>query len=156
MNIQEALKETGKATVEPNHLSSYVQMSNLVLMWYEIGINNADGPVALEVILGDNWQPYHEEKEIRPEKAGELWEWTDGYYHTEFIGLNDFRLIGKSCNRTDTSKVIHGKNGWTRLCPDAEELLEVRMLDSRQSYDGPIISVFNVTDTPITVKVFKS
>lgn len=70
----------------------------------------------------------NESKEIRPEKAGELWQQGDGeggedyhYYFTfEKSGMLKFRSE-RVHEISDWPGMIHGKNGWTRLYPPVED-----------------------------------
>ena len=73
MLIQDALKETGKARKEDCSIGFVMKNEKGHLIFFnEDGV--ADGYVVLSAIMSDNWQPYHEVKEIRPEVTGEVWE----------------------------------------------------------------------------------
>lgn len=98
-----------------------------VLCWYD-----KDGtervPVALHVAFRQDWQPYPEVKEIRPEKAGELWRYT-GQFPTNYLmisGRAGYRLVPdqQKLSFIDCAlrkDIAHGKNGWTRIWPIVEE-----------------------------------
>jgi hypothetical protein len=134
MNIQDALKETGKAECDED---GYVFVDEYgILRWYDT-VNNTDtGAAELNEILNSDWLPYHEEKEIRPEEAGELWgdEYGDKWATVKdtrtgrelllmYNCLQDFKNIEAS----NTLKIIHNKNGWTRLFPPVEDESVERM-----------------------------
>ena len=123
MNIQDALKETGKAAMGGWDTDRYVFVGGGQLC-------NVEGhKFANACILKDDWQPYHEEKEIRPEKEGELWK--------NNVNINWFiRRAGSSrckgfqavseqgvCFDIKGLDMVHGE-GWTRLFPPVEEDVE--------------------------------
>lgn len=132
MNIQDALKETGKATREGGtdsyaalkmfSLSSPKTLGGERLYWYTIETGEENSPVQLDAILEDDWQPYHDKKEIRPEKAGELWRHneTEGYFHTDHSTQDaSLILIGyKGVSRN--AEIVHGTH-WNRLFPPVED-----------------------------------
>jgi hypothetical protein len=129
VDIKKALKKTGKAvrTKKPDY---YAQMNDEgQLLWHDILYPDDTYFVQVSAILADNWVSYPIEKEIRPEKAGELWE-----HREEKIS---FFIFKKNPNTVDknimdetgitddfenlSSEVIHNKNGWKRLFPVVEE-----------------------------------
>ncbi|MCK5609774.1 hypothetical protein KAR91_48330 [Candidatus Pacearchaeota archaeon] len=133
MNIQDALKETGKARKKSN-LAEYAFLDKSEdsvrheIFWFVDG--EKESHVQFEDLFNDDWQPYHEEKEIRPDSAGELWRHEQGgtfYTHaksyntnSEVATTNHFGAI-EDLPRDDK---IHNKNGWTRLYPPVEEDVE--------------------------------
>ena len=138
MKIEEALKETGKA-IYPDQTDVYVEVrfdnGANYLVWVNTEDNEIDGrvageeggKVAYEMHFKDNWQPYHEVKEIRPENAGELWcfesgDGTESYHHTQGSQFREgLELIGYA-GPIDMKQVIHNhKNGWTREFPKVED-----------------------------------
>ena len=140
MNIQEALKPTGKA-IYSGQTDVYVEIrfdnGANYLVWVNTEDNEIDGRVigeeggrvAYEMHFKDNWQPYHEVKEIRPEKAGELWKkGVDRFvYLIAEEGINKLIAIPSisellSFNIKEHGRdIIHNKNGWTRLFPPVED-----------------------------------
>ena len=97
------------------------------LHWYDMETNHENYPVSIADIGRDEWQPYLEVKEIRPEKAGELWE-RDGesnhrcVTYEGIVGLNVIWWGGAAnTDRVDTG-MIHNKNGWIRYFPHVEEI----------------------------------
>lgn len=150
MNIQEALKETGKATYDG--ASAHLQWRNCDLWW----VDNDTGKWLEKASHKDLFEfwfiPYHDKKEIRPEKAGELWE------HHKFgiacILLKNSKLIGTwvhehgntnpvSCIST-SSDIIHNQNGWTRLYPPVEDENMERIEFENVSWD-----IINNKDIPV-------
>jgi hypothetical protein len=132
MNIQEALKETGKAHDKDSDDNEYVFVDPYgVLRWYDMVNKKECAAAELNEILSSGWNPYHEVKEIRPEKAGELWKRHDEYslYYATYeyqhkegikaICLNDGMQY--SMDKPFFGKMIHNKNGWTRLYPPIED-----------------------------------
>lgn len=130
MRIQYALKETGKARKEDNEAEyAYLILTENSdrhdLVWYEKGMPSEN--VHYEDFLGDDWQPYHEIKEIRPEKAGELWKDDNRelYFITKENDVNYFQTINglqKYTLNTDVTwdrfqNIVHNENGWTREYP---------------------------------------
>ena len=122
MKIEEALKETGKAFLE-DFESSYVEINEEgYLAWYNMKNQRELDKVEFECIVDNCWQSYHEVKEIRPEKAGELW-------NRDNVGIC-FVINNPGCTvdvvwpdgDTDTIRpMIHNKNGWARLFPKVED-----------------------------------
>lgn len=94
MYIQDALKETGK--IQHSNLEHIYAKEDEwgVLHWYSL---NDTSPVLVKLsdILSDNWKPYPDKKEIRPEREGELWTSPNGtFWHTEEDGEGDLVLVG--------------------------------------------------------------
>jgi hypothetical protein len=149
MLIQEALKETGLATVGGAENSWHIHWNSLDSCFYRTYENGKIEryKVGMKALGRDDWQPYHEAKEIRPEKAGELWErkgihyaigylkCRDGIYQTQY-GLHRF-----DCNdyKPVDNNMIHGKNGWTRLFPkpenDSVERIEIEGVVCKEDSD---------------------
>ena len=148
MNIQDALKETGAAIIEG--LEGWIHWNSLDSCFY-MNFNHGDirkYSLSKADIEEDNWLPYHEEKEIRPEKAGELWRYNSGvntlHYHTDSSvvkGESRFKIIlygfsGEVSN--DPDHIIHHKNGWTRLFPPVEdESVERIEIEGVRWYSSP-------------------
>ena len=140
MKIEEALKETGKA-VRTVHADNYAAIKSFSLSkvkplggdrlyWYDIKTGEENSPAQLSAILAGDWQSYHEEKAIRPEKAGELWRnkeiENDQYYHTENHTSSGAGLIlvgygAKGFKEADNGRVLHNKDGWERVFPKVED-----------------------------------
>jgi hypothetical protein len=128
MNIQDALKETGKAHQKNRCFDSYVKTDPTGLLnWYFKENDEQRSITLLWDITDAAWQPYHEVKEIRPEKAGELWTDDGGLGNNNyltFIEDNKLQLITAygSCNaRAAIGKdIAHNKKGWKRLYPPVE------------------------------------
>jgi hypothetical protein len=125
MLIQEALKENGKAWFKEGR-DLYARKDGSYVHWYDSLNDNCLGEITLDNLTSDQWQPYHEVKEIRPEKAGELWgfenEMTSDNYITVWVkGGGEIRLIRDTFTHIVPEKVIHNKNGWTRLYPPVED-----------------------------------
>ena len=83
----------------------------------------------LQQIIEDDWQPYHEIKEIRPENAGELWDKDGCKYITFGTDNNDLRIFNQVGGEYELSEFIpdgpiHDKYGWTRLYPKIEDDVE--------------------------------
>jgi hypothetical protein len=127
MDIQDALRPTGKANMEGWDTDRYVEIK-------EGQFINTDGhKFANACILSADWQPYHEVKEIRPERAGELWKHERGLHgHTFKHPSGDiyFNDDNETTLATKAKAVIHNKNGWTRLFPlpedDSIERIEIK------------------------------
>ena len=73
MKIQDALKETGKVYLS-SESEYYAMEGGDSLNWISKRTKDVDSNVPYVLIVSDQWHPYHEEKEIRPYAAGELWE----------------------------------------------------------------------------------
>lgn len=126
MNIQDALKETGEARRPNTRKGQYAYLNKDVLFWNDGPI---EAPVLMVSIFADDWQPYHEVKEIRPEKAGELWENKESnlkfYVHEWGVRLDkrDLHILWNNGPRELLSNIdiIHNKNGWIRCFPHVED-----------------------------------
>lgn len=125
MLIKDALKPTGKAWREMDY---YAQRDACGILKWVSKAGDYISTVALESIMADDWQPFPEEKEIRPEYTGELWKIKNSvwvafrressclkFMHTITGGEVDF------CDWYLKNEVIHGKNGWERVFPNVEE-----------------------------------
>lgn len=89
--------------------------------------------LSIQAIMHNNWLPYYEDREIRPEKAGELWVRDYGnelvpFFTTEAgeaFPVNNHLVIrnksGLSLEITVFGDIIHGKNGWIREYPHVLE-----------------------------------
>lgn len=127
MKIKKALEPTGKAEGCNSFLYRYAMLNGQgALYWYERKYHKEIGAVNLHTLLTINWQPYHDKKEIRPEKAGELWclnergFWyvTQGYQPNEKLGI-----VHQSGTRhvPVDKNIIHSQNGWERIHPPVED-----------------------------------
>lgn len=124
MKVIDALKPTGKAYREDN-FADYVMLVNntegsgSLLHWFNAGEDI--GEVVFEDQGDDKWQPYPEVKEIRPEKAGELWyRSTDKkYYHTEEFENIGLRMVSHLCAPNVRDFVYD--DTWTRIFPEPED-----------------------------------
>ena len=127
MLIQEALKETGKAQRFDNSVYYAMVDASCVLRWFEKKGNTSSAAIMFRLILDNDWKPYHEVKEIRPEKAGELWFNVNNgkYAHTSDYDDNGQTFWHEDCYvPRDISqiqdKVVHNQ-GWRRLSPPVED-----------------------------------
>ena len=146
------LQETGKICITTGSPDYAFENSEGVLMWAN---NGKDEPVRLDLITGALWQPYHEVKEIRPEKAGELWENGDGkYYHTHDVE-GDLYLVGMY----EAVKVEGAiTSGMTRLYPPVENVERIEIesvkfasLPDSKHFAYPMVSnggTYNWKDLP--------
>lgn len=128
MKIRDALKETGKAELGGEAYAAKGSDEN-ILYYYNKKTNKQMHPVGYKIILNNDWQPYHEVKEIRPENAGELWKHEDGYYaHTEKShGVLHFVYFGLTKRIEDVDIT-----NWTRCFPEVEEdVVEEILKDGR-------------------------
>ena len=121
MDIKSALEPTGKA-VQNNNSMYYLAWRGGDLFHYEIGVKNGEALRRLSVkeLFNNDWQPYREKPEIRPEKAGELWEYEGSktfIYRNRSDGLLHVIRDQGGTNPVSYSNMIHGQNGWTRLYP---------------------------------------
>ena len=123
MNIQEALKETGKTQRETD-INSYAKLDSGILYFYNSETNEQGSPASLWGIQQNNWQPYHLQKEIVPTEAGELWENKSGNYGHTFkhpSGKIYFTDNKDTIYAKELIHVIHNQNDWTRIHPPVEE-----------------------------------
>ena len=165
MLIQDALKPTGKAVLSGS--DDFAQEHDDELMWCRIA-GDAIGILACvgwkDVAMND-WQPYHEEKEIKPEKAGELWEHKS---HGKCFIVEDGSSLAaqtiRGCQRftigsdhswDDFKDIRHNKTGWTRLYPSVEDesvdRIEIEGVSWRYSHG----IYFPVADTDIEFSELK-
>lgn len=124
MKIIDALKPTGKATM-PHLSTNYVAVDDDdVLRYFGINTKFAGRVVSYKHIICDDWQPYHEVKEIRPKEPGETW-----YEVTRDLKCFTFSNAALGLAMMDERGVIitipeymvHGKNGFTRVDPPVKE-----------------------------------
>ena len=125
MKIQDALEPTGKAFIEKKgDCYAAIEDDGCPLTWYNKQTSDLMGHIALDTIISDKWQPYYEVKEIRPEKAGELWRYgdSDSYAHT-FKQDDDIYFLSDGCAPKTLALLAGVKHGeyWTRLCPEVED-----------------------------------
>ena len=131
MKVQDALKPTGKAIDKRNkdaHIEVRFEYGANYLIWVNNKTGEYEGRLSYEAHFIEDWQPYHEVKEIRPEKAGELWQKNvDSFVYliaeerinklTAIPSLVDLLSFSIEKHGKD---IIHGK-GWTRLYPPVED-----------------------------------
>ena len=126
MNIQDALKETGKA-YDINDDGNYAALDSYgILRWYAMVNSNSEIAAAeLEEILEIDWQSYHPKEEIRPSEENELWEpslgaqfitreYDDQLYFVTPMILDKTRTISHLCAESCT-------NEWKRLHPPVND-----------------------------------
>lgn len=117
MNIQDALKETGKAHRKSNVDGHYVEVVGGLLKWIRTG--DIIGEVAFHAVIDGDWLTFHPKEEIIPKETGELWEHIDGAFaHTInyedklwFIRLSHSSSIDNVCMK-----------GWKRIHPKVKEV----------------------------------
>lgn len=144
MNIQEALKETGKAKLPTWHDGAYVYVKNDLI--FLKGMGGYDKPYSSKVMLAGDWQPHHEVKEIRPQKAGELWSIRDTLIFTyedvygDPLQLKFIYADGSGQNYISghaNGQIIHNKNGWTLIySPDEEVMKKIKGLKDDEKING--------------------
>ena len=99
---------------------------NGVLVWCGIESGNYIKVVSLEDIEKHNWQPCYEEKEIRPEKAEELWKSPHGtllltskFNNELYVTINRGPVYALENYQDSQGKdyLISNRNGWERIFP---------------------------------------
>jgi hypothetical protein len=124
MNLQDALKENRKVTLPIYDDNYYVSEAGPNLRLWNSTEKTTVRELYVSELLSNDWLPYPEEKEIRPEKAGELWrhDATTDYFHTDnaYDGGGSLALVGYMGVRSVDASIVHGKH-WTRLCPPVED-----------------------------------
>jgi hypothetical protein len=123
MNIKDALIPTGKAIPVNDDCGGYVTIFEDDLYWFNYGTNEKTFRVSIHPIMNTEWLPYVEDEKIRPEDAEEMWEKDGNKYFTVKYCVDDICFVDGN-NKELGSDVIHGKNGWTRLCPAVEESMK--------------------------------
>ncbi len=137
MNIQDALKETGKA-IWQNKPTEYVAWKDGDIFAYSIGDNEETDRLKFNELLIGDWRPYQPKEEIMPSEAGELWEHKGGSFPWAIYQRMDERLGAIYCGNKQTeppfcmSELAHNQNGWKRLHPPVN--------------DGEVIDMFVVGD----------
>lgn len=149
MNIQDALKETGKAgVISTEKTYTYAKLNEEgSLFWYDKTTQAKDVAVAVSVIGKDIWQPYHEEKEIRPEEVKEIWNSPSNamFIVERYNGILYFATPSSSCKGeaiTHKCSEVWNNNGWTRLYSPVEEdveRIEIEGVDWYSQGNGPVI-----------------
>jgi hypothetical protein len=109
MNVAEALEVDGKIESATSNRIAFLDEFG-ILRW-----DDDDSLVMLEDIVGA-WLPYYEEKENRPEKAGELWKNSVGEVCHTIMDDGELWTIGN--NGRYQQKNIRN---WTRLYPPVED-----------------------------------
>lgn len=122
MKIEEALKETGKVLGPNKDAKCYAMVSpDGPLQWFYFKDNKPACAVGFLKITTDNWQPYHEVKEIRPEKENEVWKHVDGITYLHDAKGSALRTSrGNELHEYIYKKVVHGKE-WERILPKVED-----------------------------------
>lgn len=127
MKVQDALKPTGKA-IDKRNRDAYIEVRFECGANYLIWVNNKtgeyEGRLSYEAHFIEDWQPYHEEKEIRPEEPGETWEEKTRClkYFTFSNAVLGLAVIDERGVIIDiTENMVHGKNGFTRIEPPVED-----------------------------------
>jgi hypothetical protein len=129
MNILKALEPTGKAE---SIAGFYAAIDNDgYLRWFskdrKIGEQEL---VNWREISEFNWLPYPNKKEIRPERAGELWILTehDGIRSRKCLMVNSSgelkRIWDDACGGSLSSDQIHNQNGWKLIYSPDEEVMK--------------------------------
>jgi hypothetical protein len=128
MNIQEALLPTGKAKRDIWLDGEYIYLNHDGLFML-VGSSGHKTAYNFKCILDAEWQSCPIEKEIRPEKAGELWQKSCDYF-MYMIATERINKLVAIPSMTDLltfdiekhgRDMIHGKNGWKRLFPKVED-----------------------------------
>ena len=129
MEIQDALRPTGMAKIPGFHEGNYVYMCHNQFMIFDCKAEKERQMRAWNYsnLLCNDWLPYYDKKEIRPENAGELWEkrerkdhvryFMSAYYAAEQSEGLIFRGPNAGAYISELETAIHNQNGWTRLYP---------------------------------------
>ena len=132
MNIQSALVPTGKAVKGGNNGCAnwqagykwHAERLGRRLVWCDEKGTEQLGDIDYLSIISNDWQPYHEVKEIRPEDEREVW--INKKYSSVHVLITGWTELGggKLVFRNADGHVapiepeaIHGKNGWERIHP---------------------------------------
>ena len=126
MKIEEAQEENGRAWLPEDKTSKrdeYVICVGGIMTWVKGPGAAPMNPVAYCLLKRDDWQPYHEVKEIRPE-VGELW-WQKGYGNLFIVKpIKIDKLHYKHDDGSGgvvPSSMVHGEFGYKRLWPEVED-----------------------------------
>ena len=133
MNIQDALKETGKAeddTLELFYIAWRHDTTPSELWYFRKSDNSPYDELSHEAIFKEYYQSYYEVKEIRPEKAGELWQYNNLFEWCTVRKNGVIEMIcaqGKDIETIDKMNLtIHNKNGWKLIySPDKEVMAKI-------------------------------
>lgn len=126
MNIQDACENKGTLPEFPNMYCVIVRHvdNKLSPWWYDAETDNFAREVSGEEALRTDWQSFPGTKEIRPEKAGELWRHDETsilFFIYDAEGpLYRISNQGLSSPIDGIDSMVHGKN-WTRLLPEVED-----------------------------------
>jgi hypothetical protein len=121
MKILDALKETGKAE-HPDKPGKYVELKDDFLGWYHTITEIGAGMFSHSWYFKHGFKPYHEVKEIKPEKAGELWSNNGKRWFVAKCPSNEYFYDQTGViSHNEYAKATHGKNGWTRIFPKPED-----------------------------------
>lgn len=128
MKIQEALKPTGKATIGGTENHWHIQWDSVENRFYKTHENGKieKYKIRLKALMRDDWQPYHEVKEIRPEKAGELWLSNNDTIFFTYRKCSEIFFIHRDGSGQEAvsikndGEIVHGEC-WTRLYPPVED-----------------------------------
>ena len=148
MNIQDALKENRKVTLPIYDDNYYVSEAGANLRLWNSKEKITIRELYISELLSSDWLPYHEEKEIRPEKPGELWGRHKEHYLVFFDNDKHVCLciVDEAGDKftvsemDNTCEIIHNKNGWKRVFPSVEdesvERIEIGSNDWTNEYEG--------------------
>ncbi len=125
MNIQDALKPTGKATAISGNWYAALNKDGVLFYYPEDSESGIDkGPVTLQSIQDLTWRPYYDKSVIRPEKGGEHWINEHGKHLFSYRMSLPIHWIDESGEVIDINlhnSIIHNQSGWTRLYPPVED-----------------------------------
>jgi hypothetical protein len=133
MNITKALEPTGKATRQGWKKNTYIAINDSSrtgiqqFFLYTILIGTDGERYGSIDVLDNDWQPYYEVKEIRPEKSGELWiHEKGGSFYVHSADYNEVPSGTTTTNHFGTIEklprsTVHSQDGWTRLYPPVED-----------------------------------
>ena len=123
MNVLKALEPTGKVRRAIWNDGAYIKQDGNGRFIFWSPINKQFSPYNFPVILDNDWQPYHEKPEIRPENAGELWRGKSeaflmtfySFERDELCFITGNGIVHKCSSFSDYSE-------WARLYPPVEEV----------------------------------
>jgi hypothetical protein len=120
MNIQDALKETGRSYDSANKDSYYVEEGkDGILYWYTLN-GTKERAVSLDHIHASWWQPYRPIEEIRPSESGELWSHPNGNYFMTYHAGDELYCRNKHGIESLIADCLN-LDKWKRLCPPVND-----------------------------------